>query len=512
MPKRAANGKLSCRAIASNLFHRRGNEATQRAQSFGVGAGSQYPGNIVYNAKICKRNEDAQMPGEFPPGPTEMGEGKWQNYLFYRKFFKDPLDYVTRWMETYGDVWHFQVGGGHNYMVANPDMAYELFVRQAKIFIKGPAYTSRTSGLARFMGEGLVTSNGDFWKRQRRLVAPAFHAMRVHAYADTMVDYTLKRLEGWRDGAVVDVDDEMMELTLNIVARTLFDADASSTVSQVKRVVAVVQKANNTASILPHWIPTPLRLRSWRANQALDKIVYGFINDRRKTGEDRGDLLSMLLLAEDVDGERMNDLQARDEAVTLFLAGHETTANTLNWAWWLLAQHPESEAKLHAELDSVLAGRAPKLEDLRRLPYTEMVIKEALRLMPAVWSVSRTASQDTEVCGYPMPRGTTAQILIYLLHRHPEHWQQPLDFLPERWADPAIENRHKYAYVPFATGPRICIGNSFATMEANLLLATIAQRYQLRLLPGAEIKPAALITMYPRDGLPMRLTARDMTK
>ncbi len=445
----------------------------------------------------------------FPPGPTEMGEGTWQNYLFYRRFFKDPLSHVTRWMETYGDVWHFQIGDAHNYAVANPDVIHELFVRQAKRFIKGPAYTSKKTGLARFMGEGLVTSNGDFWKRQRRLVAPAFHAIRVHAYADTMVDYTLKRMEGWRDGAVVDVDEEMMQLTLTIVARTLFDADASSTVNQVKRAVAVVQQANNTASILPYWIPTPLRARSWLANNALNKIVYGFIDDRRRTGEDRGDLLSMLLLAEDADGERMTDLQARDEAVTLFLAGHETTANTLNWTWWLLAQHPEVEAKLHAELDAVLAGRAPKLEDLRRLPYTDIVIKEALRLMPAVWSVSRTAAEDTEVCGYPMPKGTTAQVMIYLLHRHPEHWKQPNDFLPERWLAPEIETMHKYAYLPFAGGPRVCIGNSFAIMEANLLLATIAQRYQLRLIEGVEIKPAALITMFPRDGLPMRVEERD---
>ena len=444
----------------------------------------------------------------FPPGPTEMGEGVWQNYLFYRRFFKDPLRHVTRWMETYGDVWHFVIGDTHNYLVANPDVIYELFVRQSKRFIKGPAYTNKKTGLARFMGEGLVTSNGDFWKRQRRLVAPAFHAVRVHAYADTMVDYTLRRLESWSDGAVLDVDEEMMQLTLTIVARTLFDADASSTVNQVKRAVAVVQKANNTASILPYWIPTPLRARSWLANNALNKIVYGFINDRRKTGEDRGDLLSMLLLAEDENGERMTDLQARDEAVTLFLAGHETTANTLNWAWWLLAQHPEVEAKLHAELDSVLAGRPPKLEDLRHLPYTDIVIKESLRLMPAVWSVSRTAAEDTEVCGYPMPKGTTAQVIIYLLHRHPEYWKQPNEFLPERWLDPAIENMHRYAYLPFAGGPRICIGNSFATMEANLLLATIAQRYRLRLVEGVEIKPAALITMFPRDGLPMRLEAR----
>ena len=448
------------------------------------------------------------MQPTFPPGPTEMGEGKWQNYLFYRQFFKDPLAHVSRWMDTYGDVWHYMIGATHNYSVANPDMAYELFVRQSKRFIKGPAYTSRKSGLARFMGEGLVTSNGDFWRRQRRLVAPAFHAIRVHAYADTMVDYTLKRLEGWRDGAVVDVDEEMMELTLAIVARTLFDADASSTVNEVKKAVAVVQKANNTANILPDWMPTPLRIRSWRANNALNRIVYGFINDRRETGEDRGDLLSMLLLAEDADGERMTDLQARDEAVTLFLAGHETTANTLNWAWWLLAQYPDVEARLHAELDAVLDGRAPTLKDLRDLPYTDMVIKEALRLMPAVWSVSRTASEDTEVCGYPFPKGTTAQIMIYLLHRHPEHWQQPNEFIPERWQDPDIENLHKYAYLPFAGGPRICIGNSFAIMEANLLMAAIAQRYRLRLATDKKIVPAALITMYPRDGLPMRVEAR----
>ena len=174
-----------------------------------------------------------------------------------------------------------------------------------------------------------------------------------------------------------------------------------------------------------------------------------------------------------------------------------------------MAQHPEVEAKLHAELDSVLAGRAPKLEDLRNLPYTDIVIKEALRLMPAVWSVSRTAAEDTEVCGYPMPKGTTAQVMIYLLHRHPDHWKQPKDFLPERWLDPEIENLHKYAYLPFAGGPRVCIGNSFAIMEANLLLATIAQRYRLRLIDGVEIKPAALITMFPRDGLPMRLEERD---
>ena len=360
------------------------------------------------------------------------------------------------------------------------------------------------------MGQGLVTSNGDFWKRQRRLVQPAFHTGRISAYAETMVTYALESMEHWRDGQVLDVDEEMMQLTLMIVGRTLFDADASTTVNQVKKAVSVVQKASNTANLLPAWVPTPLRIRSRRANAMLDKIVYGFINQRRATGEDRGDLLSMLLLSQDEDGERMTDKQVRDEAVTLFLAGHETTANALNWTFWLLAQYPEAEARLHQELDSALGGNPPELEDLRRLPYTEMVIKESMRLMPPVWSIGRFNREATEVLGYPFPERSGTQIVIYGVHRHPDIWQRPDEFVPERWADASINDIPRYAYLPFGGGPRICIGNSFAMMEANLLLATIAGRYRLRLIDGVEIKPQPFITMFPRDGLPMRLEKREI--
>lgn len=446
--------------------------------------------------------------GHFPPGPPAVGGSAIEQYLFYRRFLADPLGTVTRRIAEYGDIVHFKVGDAHEYMIANPDMIREILVRQANIFIKGPNYTSEKGGLARFMGQGLVTSNGDVWKRQRRLVAPAFHTQRISAYANTMVNYTLERMTSWHDGAVLDVDEEMMMLTLMIVGRTLFDADASTTVSQVKKAVAVVQKATNTATLLPHWVPTPLRIRSHYANAALNKIVYRFIHQRRMTGEDAGDLLSMLLLSEDENGSRMTDKQVRDEAVTLFLAGHETTANALNWTWWLLAQYPNVEARLHEELDAVLDAKPPTLADLRRLPYTEMVIKESMRLMPPVWSIGRTPNQDTEVLGYSFPKKTRVNILIYCVHRHPDIWENPHEFIPERWSEENIKALPRYAYLPFGGGPRICIGSGFATMEANLLLAAIAQRFRMRLIDGVEIVPQPFITMFPRDGLPMRLEMR----
>lgn len=447
----------------------------------------------------------------FPAGPQAIPNNLLKQYSFYKGFLADPLGKLTNWFTEYGDVFHFAVGEGHQYMVANPDMIREILVRQSDIFIKGGDYTDEKQGLARFMGQGLVTSNGEFWKRQRRLVAPAFHTKRISAYADTMVSYGLQTMDMWQDGDTIDVDDAMMELTLMIVGRTLFDADASTTADSVKHAVEVIQEASNTATLLPHWVPTPLRIRAKQATKTLDEIVYQFINERRASGDDKGDLLSMLLLSEDADGERMTDKQVRDEAVTLFLAGHETTANTLNWTWWLLAQYPEAEAKLHQELDTVLQGQAPTLEDLRRLPYTEMVIKESMRMMPPVWSIGRVAKEDTEVIGYSFPKGSSATIVIYSAHRNPEIWEDPNTFIPERWADESINDIPKYAYLPFAGGPRVCIGNSFATMEANLLLATIAQRYQFRLVEGANIVPQPFITMFPKYGLPMRVEKREVT-
>lgn len=444
-----------------------------------------------------------------PAGPAISGNAISQ-YLFYRAFINDPLGKVNGWFDEYGDTFCIRVGEkGHQYMTADPDFIREVTVKQADIFIKGPDYTDETQGMARFLGSGLLTSNGDFWKRQRKLVAPAFHTKRIDAYADTMVSYTQRMLEKWQDGAVHNIDHDMMQLTLMIVARTLFDVDATDTVDRVASAVDSMQEMMNDPTLIPRWLPTPKNLRHRRAVETLDEIVYGFIRERRAHMEDKGDLLSMLLLTVDEeDGKGMTDKQVRDEAVTLFLAGHETTANALNWTWFLLANNPQIEAKLHQELDTVLAGKAPTLADLRRLPYTEMVIKESMRLYPPAWSFGRNATEDTMVQGYSIPRGTNINIVSYRLHRHAGIWNNPNDFIPERWSAENSENIPRYAYMPFGGGPRVCIGNSFAMMEANLLLATMAQQFQLRVKEGAKIVPQPFITLFPRDGMPMRLEKR----
>ena len=267
-------------------------------------------------------------------------------------------------------------------------------------------------------------------------------------------------------------------------------------------------EVTNEVDFLPKWIPTPGHIQARRAEKDLDEIVYGYINDRRKTGDDKGDLLSMLLLAEDEDGNRMTDKQVRDEAVTLYLAGHETTSNAMTWTFYLLEQNAEAEAKLHAELDDVLGGRTPTLADLRNLPYTEMVLKESMRLLPPVYGVGREAVEEVEIGGYTIPAGSNVGLHFYRAHRHPDFWNDPEKFDPERFSPENEKNIPRYAYMPFGGGPRVCIGNSFAMMEAQLLLATIAQHYKLRLAPEANVVLDPKITLRPKHGMPMTLHKR----
>ncbi|MGB1286828.1 MAG: cytochrome P450, partial [Aggregatilineales bacterium] len=295
--------------------------------------------------------------------------------------------------------------------------------------------------------------------------------------------YTVDMLSTWQDGVTLDVNEEMMRLTLLIVAKTLFDADATADANRVAEVLDVIMEASNAVDFLPNWIPTRAHLEQKRALNDLDDIVYGYINDRRASGEDKGDLLSMLLMAEDEDGERMTDKQVRDEAVTLYLAGHETTSNAMTWTWYLLQQNPDAEAQLHAELDTVLQGRTPTMADLRNLPYTEMVIKESMRLLPPVFGVGRTAIADVDIDGYTIPAGSGVVLHFYRTHRHEEFWENPEKFDPQRFNPENEKSIPRYAYMPFSSGPRVCIGNSFAMMEAELLLATIAQQYTLRRMP-----------------------------
>jgi cytochrome P450 len=395
------------------------------------------------------------------------------------------------------------------YQFADPETLHEILVEKADKFKKG-AVLKR--GLVPFLGNGLVTSDGDFWRRQRKLAQPAFHARRIENYASTMVDHTLKMLDTWRDGAAIHIDREMMKLTLGIACKTLFDTDVSGDAERVGVLLAQVLDITNErfSSVvdLPKWMPTPQRARNARLIGELDAIIQRFIDQRRKSGEDHGDLLSMLMLAEDENGEHMSDKQLRDEVMTLFFAGHETTANTLTWAWYLLSQHPEARAKLWQEVDSALGGQVPTLVDLSKMPYTDQIIKESLRLYPPAPAMNREPVEDVTIGGYTVPKGVQLSLSIYAMQRSDRYFDHPDDFDPERFSPEREKQIPRYAYLPFGGGPRVCIGNMFAMMEARLVLAAVAARYDLALLPEPKVVPEQLVTIRPRYGIQMRLQAR----
>jgi cytochrome P450 len=363
----------------------------------------------------------------------------------------------------------------------------------------------------RVFGKGLLTSEGDFWLRQRRLAQPAFHRARIASYASTMVEYTERLLDEWQDGEERDIHKEMMRLTLQIVGKTLFDADVEHDAQDVGKSLELLLEIGadfRRTLFVPQWLPTPTNIRKERAIRLIENVLYRIIAEKRASGRDAGDLLSMLLAAQDEDGSRMTDQQLRDEAITLFLAGHETTANTLSWTWWLLAQNPAVEAKLHAELRTVLGGRAPTLEDLPNLIYTNHVITESMRLYPPSWGTARTAIEDHEIAGYAVPKGSGVSFAQWTVHRDARWYDAPEEFRPERWEGDLLKRIPKFAYFPFGGGPRQCIGNSFALMESALTLATIAQRYRFRLVEGHPLVPLASITLRPRYGIRVVLEAR----
>jgi len=318
-------------------------------------------------------------------------------------------------------------------------------------------------------------------------------------------------LDGWRDGDERDAHQQMMRLTLQIVGKTLFDADVERDAQEVGKSLELLLEIGadfRRTIFVPHWLPTPANLRVKREVAQIEKILYRIIAERRASGRDVGDLLSMLLHAQDEDGSRMTDRQLRDETITLFLAGHETTASSLSWAWWLLAQNPVVEAKLYAELDAVLGDRAPTLDDLPRLAYTGHVITESLRLYPAAWGMARLVVEDHEIAGYPVTKGMGVAMAQWVVHRDPRWYDSPEEFRPERWEDDLLKRLPRFAYFPFGGGPRQCIGNSFALMEAALILATIARKFRLRLVANHPVVPLASITLRPRHGVRVTLESR----
>jgi cytochrome P450 len=424
----------------------------------------------------------------------------------------DLLALAAAWKRDYGDFVYWNFFPYPAYVVSHPDALHEILVEKADAFQKPPIYKTT---LGRFLGNGLLVSDGDFWRQQRKLTQPAFHHARVGRYAETMVSAAQTMIANWQDGAQIDAHAEMMNLALEIVAKTLFNADVGSDAETIRDNLHIVQRESTAlalsflTALLPAWVPIAANRRQQRAIRALDAVIARIIRERRASAIDEGDLLSMLLLA--VDGTaRMTDQAARDEAMTLFMAGYETSSNAMAWTWALLAQNPVAEARLHTELDRVLGGRPPTLANLARLPYTEWVIKESLRLYPPAHGFGRQALRRVEIGGRVVPKGSIIFIYPYLVQRDARWFDQPDAFKPERWANDLEKRLPKFAYFPFGGGARICIGSAFAMMETRLILATIAAAWRLRLQPGVRIEPEALITLAPRGGLPMILQQRQL--
>jgi cytochrome P450 len=438
---------------------------------------------------------------KFPPGPYGGLKG-WS----FRALNESPLEMFSE-LARHGDIVGIRVVNFRNIFVNHPDLIEEVLIGHPRRYVKGRVLRANRH----VFGEGLLTSEGDFWLRQRRLVQPAFHRAQIAAYAETMVQYTQRMLEGWRGGEQRDVHQEMTRLTLEIVVKTLFDADVTRDAQDVGKSLALLLElgANFRRTLfVPHWMPTPTNLRIRREIAFIESILYSIIGERRASGRETGDLLSMLLQMQDEDGSRMTDKQLRDETITLFLAGHETTASSLSWTWWLLGRNPAVEAKLHAELDEVLGGRAPTLEDLPRLPYTGNVITESLRLYPPAWGLARVAVENHELAGYPVKKGMGVAMAQWVVHRDTRWFDAPEEFRPERWEGDFIKRIPRFAYFPFGGGPRQCIGNSFALMETTLILATVAQKYRLCLVPDHPVVPLASITLRPRYGVRVMLESR----
>ena len=372
--------------------------------------------------------------------------------------------------------------------------------------------------LGRVLGQGLLTTEGKDWHRQRQIVAPAFHHMRIAGLAGIMTECAEATRERWQGaaerGEALDVFREMTALTMEITAKALFSRDVAPSVHEIGRAITVILQTFGKPSIvdilgLPEWLPRRRDPEAVEAIALLQRRVCEIITARRADPGERNDLLSMLLEARDEEtGEGMTDRQLRDEIMTLFGAGHETTAVALTWTWYLLSQHPDVERRLHEELDRALGGRTPTWDDLNRLPYTRMVFEEAMRLYPPAFTMHRTALADDEIDGYKIRAGALITISPYVTHRNPKLWENPQRFDPERFTPEKVKARHRYAYLPFGAGPRVCIGNSFAMMAGRLTLATLARSYHLRLVPGHAVEAQGRITLRPRHGMRMTLKTR----
>lgn len=470
---------------------------------------------------------------KFPPGPTYKMPGK-----LLRQFIHDPINTLSTIAREYGDISYFKLGPEHVYLINNPDYIEKVLIYDHRNFKKG----KRLQTAKTILGEGLVTSEGDFHNRQRRLIQPIFHPKQIMTYSNIMTDYAVRVRNRWNDGAIVDISEEMMRLTLGIICKSVLNYDVESEAQEVGKALTTVRKySKRLQSPIGHVLdkipilPAPRRARE--ARKELDSLVYGLISDRRQQEEPDNDkryddLLSRLMQAQEsniadhvghndvpstsTSNEKMSDKQVRDEVMTIFIAGHETTSNALTWTFYLLSQYPDVERKLHDELELVLGNssdnnagnRIPTADDIPKLQYTERVLRESMRLYPPVWTMGRYVENDYSVGEYTIPAGSSILMSQYVMHHDPRYYKKPEEFNPNRWTDDFNAHLPRFSYFPFGGGIRGCIGESFAWMEGILIIATIAQEWSMRLVPSQRIKLDPAITLRSRYGMKMKLLQR----
>ena len=455
-----------------------------------------YTTHNLVKKKIKKRNL-----------PPSLKAGLFGGHFF--KFRRRPTEFLTE-LAALGDITYMRMYNQPAYFLNHPDLVRDLLVTSNDKFEKGRALKRAKS----LLGEGLLTSEGEKHLRQRRMIQPAFHRTRIAEYAKAMVGFSVRMRNDWKDGEIRDIDKEMNRLTLQIVGKTLFSANIDNETDEVGQAMTTMIEMFDYLlmpfSEILQKLPLPLSIRFKKAKETLDKIIFGIIDERRKSGEDKGDLLSMLLMAQDEeDGKGMTDQQVRDEALTLFVAGHETTANALTFTWYLLSQNPEKRAKFHEEIDSVLQGKTPSMMDVRNLKYTESVFAESMRLFPPAWAIGRLAVEEHQFGEYKIPKGALVLLSPYVTHRDKRFWENADEFIPERWEKQSTkEAGQKFIYFPFSKGKRSCIGESFAMMEGVLVIATLAQKWKLNLTHSQRLGLNPLMTLRPKYGMKMEIERR----
>lgn len=418
-------------------------------------------------------------------------------------FQKRPLDFVMETAQAYGDLAKFRVATDDWYLVVKPEWAHDIDVRLASKFHK-PRIAKRIWKI--FLGNGLLSSDGEYWRRQQRMIRPAFHKARIEAYGETMVQYADDLAEEWRTTPSRDFCADMNALTLRVIAKTMFDADVKGDAAVVGAAMKVIEQVLvehvNLPIPLPRWWPSPGNRRKIKAITDIEEIVLRTVDERRREGQDHGDLLSTLVFARDEAGMAMTDTELRDEAMTLVFAGHDTTAHALVWMWYLLAKHPEVADRVRDEITDTLGDAPLTVPDLKRLPYLDMVVKESMRILPSVWVHMREPIEDVPLGPYVLPKGCYAVLSQYVLHHDPRSWADPEVFRPERFSKENEASIPRGAYMPFAAGPRVCLGKQFALMEARLILGTLVRRARPTVRDGFHPEPVAQLSLHPKDGLP----------